>query len=77
MHLGVLNRRLRHVGDAVALVAAETEELASEALDLIDVNYEKLPAVYDVEEAMKPDAPQSHDDFPGNIVKALVRRSLK
>ncbi|MFP3928478.1 MAG: xanthine dehydrogenase family protein molybdopterin-binding subunit [Desulfobacteraceae bacterium] len=67
-HLGVLNRRLRHVGDAVALVAAETEELASEALDLIDVDYEKLPAVYDVEEAMKPDAPQLHDDFPGNIV---------
>ncbi|MGD8387248.1 MAG: xanthine dehydrogenase family protein molybdopterin-binding subunit [Desulfobacteraceae bacterium] len=67
-HLGVLNRRLRHVGDAVALVAAETEEQACEALDWIEVEYEKLPAVYDVEEAMNPDAPQLHDDFPGNRV---------
>jgi len=67
-HLGVLNRRLRHVGDAVALVAAETGEIAREALDLIQVEYERLPAVCDVEEAMAPGAPRLHDDFPGNVV---------
>ncbi len=67
-HMGVLNRRLRHVGDAVALVAAESEEIALEALELIDVTYKELPAVYDVEEATKPDAPQLWDEFPGNMV---------
>jgi CO/xanthine dehydrogenase Mo-binding subunit len=67
-HVPVLDRKARFVGDAVAIIAAETEEIAIEALDLIDVEYEKLPAVYDVEEAMEPDAPQLHDDFPGNLV---------
>jgi CO/xanthine dehydrogenase Mo-binding subunit len=65
---GVLDQHLRFVGDAVALVAAETEEIAKAATDLIDVTYDVLPAVYDVEEAMAPDAPQLHEAFPGNIV---------
>lgn len=65
---GVLDKKLRCVGDAVALVAAETEKIASEALDLIEVEYEKLPAVYDVEEAVEPDAPQLFSEFPGNII---------
>ena len=67
-HVPVLDSKVRFVGDAVALVAAETEEIACEALDLIDVEYEKLPAVYDVEEAMRPDAPQLYEEFPGNLV---------
>jgi CO/xanthine dehydrogenase Mo-binding subunit len=67
-HVPVLDRKVRFVGDAVAIVAAETEEIANEALDVIDVEYDQLPAVYDVEEAMKADAPQLHDDFPGNLV---------
>ncbi len=66
-HRHVLDSTLRFVGDAVALVAAETKEAADEALDLIDVEYEQLPAVYDVEEAMKPDAPQLYNQFPGNV----------
>lgn len=48
---------VRHVGEAVAAVVADTEEIAEEALGLIDVAYEELPAVFDVEEAMKPDCP--------------------
>lgn len=64
----VLERKVRFVGDAVALVAAETEETAEEALKLIKVTYEQLPAVFDVEEAMKPDAPQLHAQYPGNLV---------
>lgn len=64
----VLDRKVRYVGDAVALVAATSEEVAREALGLIDVEYELLPAVFDVEEAMKPGAPQLYDELPGNIV---------
>ena len=65
---GVLDRKVRFVGDAVALVAAESEAIAEQAVDLIDVTYEKLSAVYDVEAAMAPDAPQLFDAFQGNIV---------
>jgi CO/xanthine dehydrogenase Mo-binding subunit len=66
--LRVLDRKVRYVGDAVALVAATSEEIAEEALDLIDVEYEVLPAVFDIDEALKPDAPLVYDEFPGNIV---------
>jgi len=64
----ILDRKVRYVGDAVALVAAITQEIAKEALRLIDVEYEILPPVFDVEEALKPDAPQLYDEFPGNVV---------
>jgi len=66
-HRRVLSKTVRFVGDAVALVAAETKEIAMEALELIDVEYERLPAVYDTEEAVKPDAPQLYSEFPGNV----------
>ncbi|MBI2952700.1 MAG: xanthine dehydrogenase family protein molybdopterin-binding subunit [Chloroflexi bacterium] len=67
-HLRVLDSKVRFVGDAVALIAARTEEIAAEARELIEVDYEVLPAVYDVVEAMKPDAPRLHAAFPGNVV---------
>jgi xanthine dehydrogenase molybdenum-binding subunit len=66
-HIRVLDSKVRCVGDAVALVAAETEAIAEEALALIDIEYEQLPAVYDVQEAMEPGAPQLYPEFPGNI----------
>ncbi|MFC1860862.1 xanthine dehydrogenase family protein molybdopterin-binding subunit [Chloroflexota bacterium] len=47
--------RVRFIGDAVAVVAANTVETAEEALDLIKVEYEELPALFDAEQAMKPD----------------------
>jgi CO/xanthine dehydrogenase Mo-binding subunit len=50
-------------GHAVAAVAATSPAIAEEALDLIDVQYEVLPYVIDVEDAMKPDAPVLHDDL--------------
>lgn len=52
--------KVLHVGDAVAAVAAETPEIAEEALFYIDVEYDELPAVYDPVEAMAPDAPKVH-----------------
>jgi len=53
----LLNRTLRHVGDEVAAVAADTEEIADEALRLIQVEYRSLPFVLDAECALEPDAP--------------------
>jgi len=53
----VLNRILRHVGDEVAAVAADCEEIADEALRLIEVEYHPLPFVLDAEEALAPNAP--------------------
>jgi len=64
----ILDRKVRYVGDAVALVAAKSEEIAEEAMELIDVKYEQLPAVYDTLEAMKHDAPQLYSEFPGNTL---------
>ncbi len=58
--------KVRFVGDGVALVAAETEEIAHEALSLIQVEYEVLPAVFDPRDAMKPDAPKVHEG--GNLL---------
>jgi CO/xanthine dehydrogenase Mo-binding subunit len=49
--------RVRFAGDAVAVVAAQTPEIAEEAIDLIKVEYKVLPAIFDAEEAMKPDCP--------------------
>jgi aerobic carbon-monoxide dehydrogenase large subunit len=57
---------VRYVGDIVAVVVAESAALAYDALDLIDVDYQPLPAVIDPHEAAKPGAPQLHPDIPGN-----------
>src|SRR5664279_2580361 len=54
---------VRHFGEAVAAVAAETVEIANEAVELIDVEYEVLPAVLDPMEAIKADAPLVHPDL--------------
>ncbi|MFQ5914197.1 MAG: xanthine dehydrogenase family protein molybdopterin-binding subunit [Nitrospinota bacterium] len=53
--------RVRYLGDAVAAVAAESPEIAEEAVRLIRVEYEVLPAVFDPEEAMRPGAPILHE----------------
>jgi carbon-monoxide dehydrogenase large subunit len=58
---------VRYVGDAVAVVVAETAQQAYDALDLITVDYEPLPAVVDPELATKSGAPQLHAEAPGNI----------
>lgn len=59
--------KVRYIGDEVAAVAAIDEDIAEEALDLIEVEYEPLPAVFDPFEAMKDDAPQIHDHVKNNI----------
>ena len=57
-----LDNKVRFVGDRVAFVAAETEEIADQALKLIDVEYEPLPILLDPAKAMQPDAPRLHDE---------------
>ena len=57
-----LDNKVRHVGDRVAVVAAESPAIAEEALKLIKVDYEILPAVFDPEEAIKAGAPVIHDE---------------
>ncbi|MDR2187776.1 MAG: molybdopterin-dependent oxidoreductase [Azonexus sp.] len=60
---------VRYVGQPVAAVAATSVEIAEAALDLIDVEYEPLAAVFDPEAAMQEGAPQLHADAPRNIAK--------
>ncbi len=59
--------KVRYVGDEIACVAAVDQATATEALQLIKVDFDELPAVFDMFEAMKEGAPQIHDEFPGNI----------
>jgi CO/xanthine dehydrogenase Mo-binding subunit len=56
------NEKVRFIGERVAAVAAESEDIAEEALRLIEVEYEELPAVVTVEEATRDDAPVLHPD---------------
>jgi CO/xanthine dehydrogenase Mo-binding subunit len=55
--------RVRYVGEEVAAVAAIDDDTAAEAITLIHVDYEELPAVFDPLEAMKPDAPLIHPEY--------------
>ena len=60
--------KIYHVGEIVAIVVAETTALAQDAVDLIMMDVDPLPALTDISEAAKPNAPQLHDAIPGNLV---------
>src|SRR5437764_2819304 len=59
---------VRFVGQAVAVVIAETKNQAKDAAEAVVVDYEELPAVADIRSAIKPGAPQLHPEAPGNVV---------
>src|SRR5437868_779139 len=61
--------KVRYVGDNVACVVAVSESIAEEALELIDVEYEPLPAWFDPEDSMKATANLIHEQKPNNIEK--------
>ena len=63
----LVSDRVRFVGDQVAVVVAETNEQAHDALQAIKVDYEVLPSVTNAEDALKEGAPQLHDAVPGNL----------
>ena len=57
-----------HVGDGIAVVIAETQAQAKDAAAMVEVEYEELPAVTDISEALKDGAPQLHDGVPNNKI---------
>ncbi len=67
--------RVRYHGEPVALIAARTLDIAEQAKELIEVQYEPLPPILDVEAAMAPDAPLVHEDWESyHAEEGLVRR---
>ena len=68
----LVSDKVRFVGDAIALIAAENEEAAEKGVNAINVVYEDLPAVFDPEEALKDSAPKIHEK--GNL---LFTRKVK
>ncbi|HEY7576260.1 MAG TPA: xanthine dehydrogenase family protein molybdopterin-binding subunit [Acetobacteraceae bacterium] len=59
--------KVRHVGDPVAVVVAETRQAAKDAAEAIVIDYQDLPAVASTRDAIAPGAPLVHDDAPGNL----------
>lgn len=66
-HPPLAQGKVRYVGDAIAFVVADTLEQASAAVDLIDVDYDILPAVVSARDALRPGAPAVFDDIPDNL----------
>ena len=66
-HPLLVTEKALHVGDGIAIVIADSRELAKDAADMIDVEYEVLPAVANPAKAAQPGAPLVHDIAPGNI----------
>ncbi len=64
---GLCTERVRFVGDAVALVVAETRAAAKDAAEMVEVAYEPLPAVVDSAAALAPGAPLVWEEIPGNL----------
>ncbi len=60
--------KVRHVGDIVAMVMADTLDQARDAAELLLIDYEELPAVVTVAQALSPGAPVLHDEAPGNLM---------
>ncbi len=74
-HTWMAMDRVRYVGEPVAAVAAVDDETAEEALELISVQYEELPAVFNPFEAMKPGAPLVHEDLASYVCGHPERHS--
>ncbi|MFH1985107.1 MAG: xanthine dehydrogenase family protein molybdopterin-binding subunit [Pseudomonadota bacterium] len=64
----LVDARVRHCGDAVALVVAESPDTLARAVAAVGVDIDPLPGVFDMDDALCPDAPRIHDDHPGGNV---------
>jgi len=72
-HRNILAReRVRYVGEEIALVVATSQAAAQDAAEKIEVEFEELPAVVDAAAALQPQAPQLHDDAPGNLAATFT-----
>src|SRR5260370_3737388 len=67
-HLLLPADKARHVGEAVAMVVAQTVAQALDAAEAVKINYEVLPGVFHSEHAMRPGAPTVWDEVPNNIL---------
>ncbi|HEY2872386.1 MAG TPA: xanthine dehydrogenase family protein molybdopterin-binding subunit, partial [Reyranella sp.] len=67
-HLPMPVGKVRHVGDIVAMIVAETLEQARDAAEALTIDYDPLPAVVTVAQALAPDAPLVHDEARGNLM---------
>ncbi len=67
-HLPMPVGKVRHVGDIVAMIVAETLEQARDAAEALAIHYEVLPAVVTAAQALAPGAPLVHEDVPGNLM---------
>ncbi|HEX7975493.1 MAG TPA: molybdopterin cofactor-binding domain-containing protein, partial [Anaerolineales bacterium] len=67
-----VGERVRYVGDTVAIVAAETREIATQALDLVEVDYDLQPVISDPVQSRQPEAPCLHEN--GNLLKHIKVR---
>ncbi len=84
-HPLLVANKARHVGDAVAMVIAETYAQAKDAAEMVFVDYNPIPAVTNPQQAAKADAPKVHDEFADNLVfdwalgndKAEVDRAIE
>lgn len=68
LHLPMPSGKVRHVGDIVAMVVAETLDQARDAAEVLQIDYVPLPAVVTVAQALAAGAPLVHDDVPGNLM---------
>jgi aerobic carbon-monoxide dehydrogenase large subunit len=68
LHLPMPAGKVRHVGDIVAMIVTETLDQARDAAEALGIDYEALPAVVTVAQALAPGAPLLHDDVPGNLM---------
>jgi carbon-monoxide dehydrogenase large subunit len=66
--------KVRHIGDPIAVVIAESRYIAEDALEDIVVDYEPLEAVVDLEKALEPDAPLVHDDLDSNLAAHVIQQ---
>jgi aerobic carbon-monoxide dehydrogenase large subunit len=64
--------KVRYVGEPVALVIAESRYAAEDALERIEVDYDPLPVIVDVEAGVRTDAPRIHDDWPDNLAVSFT-----
>jgi len=67
-HLPMPIGKVRHVGDIVAMVVASTLDQARDAAELLAIDYDELPAVVTVAQALAPGAPLVHDELPDNLL---------
>src|ERR1700682_3246490 len=72
-HYPIASDRVRYVGEPVALVVATSKAAAEDAAERLDIRYEPLPPVLDIEAALKKDAPVLHDDVGSNIAYDVKR----